>query len=238
MEHLDSRALRRELVQLQSQLSCPPEKSLLILDVGPADLREYEAFAELLADQVINELPFLHDWLNICVALTSFPEQIKLKAKQHQFHARDDIKVYANLISTEHHLLRRPIFGDYALEYPSYKPVGRVTPSAQLRYSIEPSYLIEKGLNTRKPNGYEAIFAVAQSLVARPEFMGATFSRGDAYIAQLAAKVGTPGNAPMWRWAATDHHLTLVHETLCTLLGIKDTQPAELPPSQALLFRG
>lgn len=228
---LESRSFASDLTKLLSDVSVEASQVALILDFGPLDLADFHGFGELLIERV-NELPLLHAWGTVSVALTSFPEQIALKPDQWGLYPRTDWTLYQHLFANSDRLLRLPVFSDYAVEYPAYSEVTRVSPSAHLRYSTDEGYLIVKGKNTRKPNGYEAIFPVAEALVARPEYKGAAFSGGDAVISRLAQRRGGPGNASTWRRAATEHHLTLVVQSLKTLVGLPVEEATEPPASQ------
>jgi hypothetical protein len=202
----DLRALLREL-------SFQASNAVLVLDLGALHVEDSEGLAELLVDR-INELPFVHEWLVLAVALTSFPEKLAVEAGQTKNFRRNDWQVYEQLKAKRENLLRMPIFGNYAVEYPTFNETARFAPTAHFRYSTGQDYLIVKGKSTRKPNGYDAIFPVADSLVANPEFRGQTFSEGDAFIDYLARHHKETGNASSWRWAATDHHLTLITKAL------------------------
>lgn len=200
------------------ELGVEASRAVLVLDLGAMSLHDPQGFAELLSRR-INELPFLHDWLNIAVSLTSFPEKPQLKAGEARRYARTDWPLYKALFAGREYLLRLPIYGDYAVEFPVYNPPVRATPTAQFRYTSDSCYLIVKGTSVRKPNGYKAILPVAKALLAEPEFRGSYFSDGNAFIERLALIADETGNASSWRWAATDHHLTMVTEDLRTLMG-------------------
>src|SRR3546814_11540984 len=73
---------------------------------------------------------------------------------------------------TEGNLLRLPIFSDFGIDAAGFEPSRPARPSAQLRYTTPGSYVITKGLSTTV-GGYEAIYPVAQALMAREDFMGA-----------------------------------------------------------------
>jgi hypothetical protein len=134
-------------------------------------------------------------------------------------------------------LIRRPIFGDYALEYPGRYVTGQAQPVAQFRYTTSDDYLVLKGMTTKKPNGYGVIRDVAQRLANEPEYLGAAFSQGDAFVDRLSRAIGGPGNASTWRWAWTDHHLVFVWRALRVLVGrpieAEEDQPA---PVEQLTF--
>lgn len=210
-------SLVREIRLLLFELEMRPERCLLVVDFGAFDPHDVPGFAAILAERM-NALPYLHDWLNVAVSMTAFPHRPKLKPGEIGTFKRTEWEVYQALLRSP--LLRRPLFGDYAVEHPALGPTGRISPVAQLRYSTETDTLIFKGKTTKKPNGYEAIFPVADMLNEHPEFKGETYSLGDAYMERLARDRKSTGNASTWRWAATDHHLTRALAQLRLALGM------------------
>lgn len=238
--HLESATLAEDLGALLTLVDVQPSRCALTIDFGAnVALSDPEAFASVLIEW-LNRLPWLHDWLLLSVALTSFPEKIALAAGQSQIYPRSDWTVFQHLCLMRERLLRLPVFGDYAVDYPRYAPSRPgVMPTAMLRYSLPNGYLIHKGTSTRKPYGFEAIYPVAAALVSCPEFMGASYSRGDAFLDKLGHQLTGTGNASTWRWAATDHHLETVDGGLRSLLGLphEEPEPIEPPDNQMALFR-
>jgi hypothetical protein len=228
-----------EIAGLLSQLSCEPERVFLVLDFGAPELDEDAVlpFAELIAER-LNELPNLHRWLNVAVLATSFPEDIPLKAGQSKRFSRFEWVAYQSLCNMSERLLRRPAYGDYALEFPGRYVTGKAQPTAQFRYTTPRDYLVLKGKNTKKPNGYEVIREVADELVIEAEFRGADYSLGDDFVKNLAARNGGPGNASTWRWAWTDHHITTVLCGLRELLGIPDREETLAERPEQLVLAG
>jgi len=62
-------------------------------------------------------------------------------------------------------------------------------------------------------------------LTAQPYFAGRTYSEGDAYISDLQKRIGSKGNAAKWRWASTDHHLTVNVEAIAEMYGMAKAIP-------------
>ncbi len=228
---LESPTLARDLASVLGELECAPNRTILVIDLGGRELTESDALplAELIANR-LNDLPMLHEWLNVAILMTAFPEKIGLRAGQSHRYERVEWTVFQSLWNMGDSLIRRPIYGDYALEYPGRYVTGGAQPVAQFRYTTDTSYLVLKGLTTKKPNGYGVIREVALRLVAEPEFLGAGFSLGDAFVERLSRSVGGPGNASTWRWAWTDHHLTTVWGGLRTLAGLPTTEEVDRAP--------
>lgn len=236
---LEQPTLRMDLDSLLKRLECPPSRSVLVVDLADVTFQtdeELDALCNILVER-INELPFLTDWLNVVVVATAFPAKIDLKAGDLGIYPRLEWSLYKRLFDMRSELLRMPAYGDYAVENPAQVLPINVPPSAQLRYTTEAEHLIFKGKTTRKPYGYQSIFPVADRLIADDRFMGAKFSRGDAYIVSLADHRDT-GYAPKWRWASTDHHFSLVLKGLGQLIGVsvEVEEDVNLHANQLALF--
>jgi hypothetical protein len=232
---LDSDTFVGKIGELLDRLSCRPSQTFFVMDFKGQNAlseREVEDFVALLLDR-ISELPFLHEWLGLAIALSSFPDTVKVKVGEVKIYPRTDLLIYDKLLVNPKSLLRTPMFGDYALDTSSLREPQRATPSAHIRYSTLTNYIISKDNTVKKPYGYEAIYPAAERLVSRSEFMGRDYSEGDLFIDQLAQRVVRTGNAPKWRWAGTDHHLTLNLRTIKSLFGIVEPETAELARSAA-----
>jgi hypothetical protein len=229
--HMDSPTFHADLKGMISELRCEPSRSFLVLDfkdlaIPTDDL--LEEFVEILADK-ITDLPSLHQWMGLAIALSSFPTTIKLKPGDVKEYARLDLSLYEKLISNPKQLLRTPMYGDYAVDTSPVQKPQRRTPSAHLRYSTPTSYAVAKGTTVKKPYGYEAIYPVADLLTAQPYYAGSTYSNGDAYISGLQKRTASKGNAAKWRWASTDHHLTVNMDAIAKMYGLTKVAPAVVP---------
>ncbi|HZF94357.1 MAG TPA: hypothetical protein VEZ20_05725 [Allosphingosinicella sp.] len=211
------------------------ERTVLLIDAGPIHVAEPAAFVQLLAGH-LGRLAPRGAWLRTFWGATTFPNKPKLKAGDVGRFPRGDWLVYKSIIESADEFASLPLFSDYALEYPSdYTPV-RVPPTAHFRYSTQEDYLIFKGATTRKPNGYAAIFPVADRAAASGDFMGKGYSAGDAYIEALTRPGARTGNASIWRWASTDHHFRIVHSGLQSALALPiETSVPTISQEQLLL---
>jgi hypothetical protein len=239
--HLDSPTFQANLNGMLSELRCEPSRCFLVLDFKalsvPAD-DFLEELVEMLADQIA-DLPYVHSWMGLAVALSSFPTTIKLKPGEVKEYARSDLSLYEMLISNPKGLLRTPMFGDYAVDTSPVQKPQRRTPSAHLRYSTRSIYAVAKGTTVKKPYGYEAIYPVADLLTAQPYYAGSAYSHGDAYISGLQKRTASNGNAAKWRWASTDHHLTVNEDAITEMYGMAKVGPTVVPdptPTQVDMF--
>lgn len=219
LEQLESISDARALVEFVSQLALTPSSVILLLDGGPLDLPDAEDFTHLLSGQVAR-LITPNTWSRVFWSATSFPEKPGLKAGMDGHFPRTDWNLYRTILANRAEFPIVPMFSDYVLEYPSAYVPFNGAPSAHLRYSSPEHYHIFKGPSVRKEQGFKAIFDVAGRLVSSDVFNGAEFSLGDAFIHRLSGGTGKTGDAPAWRWAATDHHFTMVMTQLAQALGL------------------
>lgn len=125
-------------------------------------------------------------------------------------------------------------FGDYGVDKtvklvpPQFEDTTLMRPSVSLKYTYANSWIyIREGNESVQRNAPGArsfkrgdkkrgdFKKVCQRLVARPEFMGATYSEGDAYIHGMAQGAFLNGGTPTaWRRAAFIHHFTFVLDQL------------------------
>jgi hypothetical protein len=225
--HMDSPTFQANLKALLLELKCVPSRCFLVLDFKALTVPDelLEEFVEILADQIA-DLPLVHQWMGLAVALSSFPTAIKLKPGEAKQYVRLDLPLYEKLISNPKGLLRTPMYGDYAVDTSPVQKPQRRTPSAHLRYSTPTSYAVVKGTTVKKPFGYEAIYPVADLLVAQPYYAGPTYSDGDAYISGLQKRIVSKGNAAKWRWASTDRHLSVNVDVIAVMYGMDKVTPA------------
>jgi hypothetical protein len=233
--HLDSPTFQNDLKGMLSELQCEPSRCFLVLDfkaLATPTGSALDELVEMLADQIA-DMPFLHNWMGLAVALSSFPTTIKLKPGEVREYPRSDLPLYEKLISSPMVLLRTPMYGDYALDTsPVQKPQRRM-PSAHLRYSTTTSYAVAKGTTVKKPHGYDAIYPVADLLTAQPYYAGPSYSDGDSYITGLQKRTASKGNAAKWRWASTDHHLTMNVRAIAEMYGMAKVEATIVPETAA-----
>jgi hypothetical protein len=229
LEELEEISSASELLEYILDLGGKPECTVLLIDGGPLQIDDPDDLAQLLAVQMAR-LVTRDTWLRVFWSATSFPHKPKIKSGMLARFPRTDWKVFEAILRIRGEFPVVPMFSDYMLEFPAdYAPM-RVSPTAKLLYSTESEYIYCKGRSTRSDGKYSNIFPVAAQLVASHEMKSADYSRGDAYIHKLSRGVGKTGNASMWRWCSTDHHLTMVDEQLTMAFGISRER---LVPSSA-----
>ncbi len=181
-----------------------PETMDLIVDfgvVGRAD-RRYKA--------VVGALPLIEQWRSVTFLGGSFPKDLSgLEVGQHVL-PRHDWVAWREMAASR--AGRCPLFGDYTIQCAVYsEPPAFANFSASIRYTTAEAWVVMRGEGVRNPTGagYAQWPANAQLLCERPEFCGATFSRGDGYIEKMGASPPTTGNPSSWLRASINHHLSL-----------------------------
>lgn len=233
LQELEDVSSASELISHVLELNADPGRTVLLIDGGPLQIDEPDDLAHLLAIQMAR-LIMPDTWLRIFWSATSFPDKPKMRPGTLARFPRTDWRVYEGILRIREEFPIIPLFSDYMLEFPSdYKPI-RVSPTAKLLYSSETEYIYCKGRSTKVEDKYSNIFPVASQLAAIEEMKEADYSLGDSYIHRLAGGVGKTGNASMWRWCSTDHHLAIVDEQLTRALGISRERVAPISTAEQL----
>jgi hypothetical protein len=226
-----------ELEVVVKAFGASAHNTVLLFDGGALHVSDSESFVHLLAERFAVLAP-RNAWARVFWGSTSFPEKPSLKAGVDGQFPRSDWDLYQSIVNSGSDFPSIPMFSDYALEFPSHYKPAKVPPVAHFRYSTESDYWIFKGQTTKKPNGYEAIFPVARRLVGSEHFFGDAYSLGNRFIANLIADGAKTGNASTWRWASTDHHISLTLNQLSLLHGVSDQsfdqEPASLKQLQLI----
>ncbi|WP_030527734.1 beta family protein [Phycicoccus jejuensis] len=109
---------------------------------------------------------------------------------------------------------RTVVFGDYAL-YPPANPVPASPQYGHLRYSSQDRLHVHRRAKPSSGGGLAAAFAVCCAhLVGQPHWLGASFSRADGRLADIAGNADKESSAGKWRQIAAEHHFALVADQL------------------------
>lgn len=206
LAELDAPGLRLRIQSMFGQINRDASSCVLVLDAGPIRILD-DGFIDLLIDR-LNELPFLESWSALFFSSAGFPEKRKLAVGEVGTFRRLDRELFEMLLSRGGELIRQPAYSDYGVEYPAKFVKGGGAAVAHLRFTSPTHFLISQGPST-KGNGFLPICDVAAILAKREEFVHATRSSGKQFIEQLAVRAKT-GNPSTWRWAANDHHISVV----------------------------
>ena len=175
----------------------------IVADFGVAD-EEYG----LLVDS-LGEISNLEAWRSFTVISGAFPQDLTEYKLGDNRVDRSDWNNWADP-NTFAKLKRKPAFGDYTIQCPTYKEPPRISfPSASIRYTADTEWVIMRGQGGPHKEAKQYL-ANAQLLAGLPEFAEADFSYGDAYIAEKGADLTSTqtGSPTTWLVAGINHHLT------------------------------
>jgi len=189
----------------------------LVLDVQsvPSGSETAIAFA---AAAVVRALAALPAWRSLILAAASFPKDLSGYGQGMFVLPRSCWLMWNQLRGLG--VPRLPTFGDYAIDHhdrsePDVDPKF-LKGSTNVRYTVSAEWLVPKGPNW-KDHSFAPMVALCSQLAADPQFSGAAFSAGDAYIAACAGG-GPTGNATTWRRVGVNHHVTFVVDQYARLL--------------------
>jgi hypothetical protein len=206
-----------ETTQLLTEFGVSMEEADLILDFGEVTADQASPMT-LAAIAVINSIPRIGDWRTLTWAGTAFPSVQNYAANSLNTAARGEWAIWRGLYRRSNSLPRVPSFADYTIngvqsDYDVSAAFFRSSPN--LRYTADTDFLIWKARHPR--HGHDQFNEICRLVITRPEFKGATFSEGDAYIARCANDEDGPGNATTWRKVGVSHHLATVVDQLANL---------------------
>lgn len=190
-----------------------------LIDLGPI-AAGHTSTTTVAARAMVVALPQLHQWGDIVLAGSSFPQNLtEFSGGRIGSIPREEWMVWRAMRASTRGG-RVLTFGDYAIAHPD-PSVSEIDPrviqmSASIRYTVDAAWLIFKGHGVRL-HGFAQFYDLAKALVAHPDYSGSTFSWGDDYIRQCAQQQTGPGNATTWRKVGTNHHITFVVHQLASL---------------------
>jgi hypothetical protein len=201
-------------------IKVPPSESHFILDLRALTPSERDVSAAEVIE-LINRIPMLVSWRSFSLAATSFPQNLMgLPPSDSSLLPRTEWTLWQQIWRNRGSIPRVPAYADYAISHPEPAEVDPrvVRPSASVRYTCADAWLILKARNL-KDHGYEQFHEVCRDLIKAAQYSGRSFSWGDTYIDDCAAKrVGT-GNLTTWRKVGTSHHLVFVPRQLASVFG-------------------
>lgn len=160
-----------------------------------------------------------YDWRSITYIGGSFPPDLSelQKNDQHELPRNE----WRNFSREQGSLGRAIRFGDYTVQHPFQPdPPPQTLPSGSIRYASESYWVVMRGEKLDNPTGpgYQQYIAQAQLLCERPEFCGAHFSAGDAYIDSMSRQTRKTGGPLSWLQAGINHHLTFAARQIASVL--------------------
>lgn len=166
------------------------------------------------------ELTELAQWRSVTLLAGAFPKDLGGMAPGRQERPRSDLKWWMDRVA-EIKMAGAINFGDYTVQHAIFdEPPPGATPSASIRYASEDRWVIMRGESLRRGAKGAQYPANAQLLCEQPEYSGAEYSEGDAYIHERANDPSRNGNPETWIRAGINRHITLTARQLATLRGV------------------
>ena len=167
-------------------------------------------------------IPDVDKWRNFVVTGGAFPTDLSAyrKNEQHSIPRLEWISWRDQAISFSPDT-RLPNFSDYTVQHSRYsaRRPGRMRYSANIRYTIEDSWILMRGENVfrRGGPGFHQYPDLAIMLCDMPQYCGESYSSGDRYIKEISLQTTETGAAPQWLQAGINHHITYVVRQLDAL---------------------
>lgn len=220
---INIRELNVELDELLKKLKIHQKKVDLIMDFRSINIEGVDELASKVTN-IINRLSNVSEWRTLTLAASSFPENLsEVKRDSITKLPRAELTLWKFIIGNSKKLKRVPSYGDYGIVHPNHLILDprTINPSAKIRYTLDEEWLVLKGQSLKKHSKqYKQYHDLSQGLVDRDEFMGASFSKGDEYIAKCADGNVSSGNLETWVRVDTIHHLTLVSDQIANTVAI------------------
>lgn len=196
----------------------------LVMDMGDVGML-IPVGVVALANSFLSVVPHHSAWRTFTLSGCAFPKSMG-KVERNSFllvNRSEWIGWRDGLYANRENLARLPTYSDCAIQHPSgvegYDPITMAA-SAAARHASGDSWLLVKGVSTRKVPPTVQFKAIAKRLVANvhgPHYAGATHCAGCVQI--LAAAKGAPklGSLGVWRRIGNEHHIVTVLRDLGVL---------------------
>lgn len=209
-DFIDPQALNAALAGLARLFNLKRGSIDLILDYGA---RTESPELVQLSRLHLALVPQIQQWRTLTLAAGSFPGSLlSMAVNTWNQQSREEWIAWITTLTKGKLPDRLPSHGDYAVRDPG-APSTFGTPSANLRYTCTDYWLVRRG-RLVKQGGSTDMVNICRSLVARPEFSGATFSAGDGEIHRIATTQGSTGNAQQWIQWCMSHHFEYVADQI------------------------
>jgi len=199
-----------QLNDLLRNMGMKSEQCDFILDLrAPPNFEPLNGFTGLL-ESVIKTLPHLNSWRSLSLLGTSIPKSLGGFTPGVSVIPRYEWRLYKQLAARlKSSNVRIPNFGDYVINHPEVAHMDPrfMKPRANIRYTINDSWLIARGEKTRDYSEHKDL---CRSIIKSQFYSGRSFSAGDTYILDCEKGNVSTGNLTTWRRMGTNHHLEMV----------------------------
>lgn len=156
---------------------------------------------------------------SVVVMAASFPETMTELKLPIQTVSREEWRLYAALVTAQSPQERRPSFGDYAVAAVKFAQgdMRFMRGSPNVRYAVSDGGWLVARSKRKKGETNQAYPGLCGLILSSGQYHGATFSEGSAYIEDCHTGAAKRGNPTVWKWVATNHHITVVLDDLAKL---------------------
>jgi hypothetical protein len=195
-------ATRSDIDDFLRYYGIEPEECDLVLDASL--VRDSVAARVATLESAMAAVPHLSDWRSLVVAQSAFPTDLGAQMGKDTVQAfpRADRAAYLTLGTRGP--ARMPTYADFGVGQPTYADIA-FSPIPSIKYTDVSDWQVHRGAQRSNPSPQYISLATGVSRAAY--FRGAGFSRGDAYIDNVAKRVDGPGNATTYLRAAMSHHI-------------------------------
>lgn len=177
---------------------------------------------KIILKAILPDIPDIKSFRNIIIAGSSFPQSLSdIEKYEPVLLDRYEYKFWESTKDLASKYNINLLYSDYCVNHPSFfQFIIGMSPSFNIRYSCNDSFLIMKG-DSLKKGGLESdnVIRFCEKLINSGEFSGKEFSWGDNYIyTRCKDDAKSFGNLTTWRKVGTNHHITLVVNQLSNLV--------------------
>lgn len=189
----------------------------LIVDAGGVAQHDPALFANYLSHTISSNIPSNHPWRTVTLHCWSAPQDHGPLSYGRNIVPRNDWRVWEQV---RQQVPFQIDYSDSGHVHPSLEEVpgyAMANATVSVRYAIDNSWLIYKGVATTGPNGVSMRTQYqnhAQNLIAEPSFGGLNGCWGDSRISHYATTTGGTGGRPQWAAILLNRHISLVSDRL------------------------
>jgi hypothetical protein len=157
---------------------------------------------------------------SVTLMATSFPESMAEMKLPIQRVPRREWVLFKALLATLTSEDRRPGFGDYGIAAVKFAQgdMRFMRGAPNIRYAIDDAWLVARA-KREKDGSNKAYPGLCGLITGSGQYHGAGFSAGAAYIEGCRLGTQKLGNPTVWKWVATNQHITKVVADLASLPG-------------------
>ena len=191
----------------------------ILLDLEAPAFDPQDSLIAVITAALTSAQIFAHS-RSITLLATSFPETMAALTHSIQQVPRREWILYKAVIAALPNNVRRPAFGDYCVAALAFAKgdMRYMRGSPNVRYAIDDAWLVAKAKRTPGSSN-QAYPGLCGLIIGSGSYYGSGYSAGSAHIEGCRSGTTTRGNPTVWKWVATNHHITKVLDDLAMLPG-------------------